>query len=323
MAEKKRRGRGRLIRVPYRLGLLASAAALVGIFSHALSLASHFQAHLALAWALGAGILYLFPRAAGAFWNPRLARRGAVGLALLHAMAPALLWIPRAAPDFASPTEVKVAWFNARHNYRAVQSFARELAADPPDIIAIGEFGEGIPEFEIEYPHFARSPNSGLMLYSKHPLQRRQIHKTEAPGRDVLGADVVVGARRFRLLIAHTRTDRVSSHGAELRELGRLAAAAGDTLLLGDLNATPWSPHYRELLDTGGFAESRRGFGLLPSWGPRSKFPLGLPIDHILGNGRVVVTELALMPWTASDHRPLRATVLVDTQRGARARGED
>jgi len=68
-------------------------------------------------------------------------------------------------------------------------------------------------------------------------------------------------------------------------------------LLVGDLNSSPYSPHYRALLRDADLRATTRN--LLPTW-----LPLGLNLDHaLIRHGGAHTTAL---PWHTSDHRPLQ-----------------
>ena len=76
-----------------------------------------------------------------------------------------------------------------------------------------------------------------------------------------------------------------------LRILADRLAAENSALLVGDLNSSPYSPHYRALLR----ATPRN---ILPTW-----LPLGLNLDHALV--RHGQAHSKALPWHTSDHRPL------------------
>ena len=77
-----------------------------------------------------------------------------------------------------------------------------------------------------------------------------------------------------------------------LRILADRLAAENSALLVGDLNSSPYSPHYRALLR----ATTRN---ILPTW-----LPLGLNLDHALV--RHGQAHSSALPWHTSDHRPLQ-----------------
>jgi endonuclease/exonuclease/phosphatase (EEP) superfamily protein YafD len=99
------------------------------------------------------------------------------------------------------------------------------------------------------------------------------------------------------------RRDRV------LAEVGRWVAGRPEpVLVVGDLNATPWSSGYRELKEPGRLVDSLRGRGLQPSW-PDGWGPLMITIDHALHTTGLVSVERRTGPANGSAHRPLIVTV--------------
>jgi endonuclease/exonuclease/phosphatase (EEP) superfamily protein YafD len=81
-------------------------------------------------------------------------------------------------------------------------------------------------------------------------------------------------------------------------------AADGRTLLVGDLNLTPWSPFFTQLKREGQLSDSGLGRGLVGTW--QSKVPfLGLMIDHVLTGPRVVPLNRRIGQDLNSDHWPV------------------
>ena len=88
----------------------------------------------------------------------------------------------------------------------------------------------------------------------------------------------------------------MSSRRSHLRNVQLIATAhemakkSGPSLLLGDLNITPWSPYFRDLLKLGNLRNSQDGFGIQPSW-----FGL-LPIDHLLHSEEIAILDRRIGP---------------------------
>jgi endonuclease/exonuclease/phosphatase (EEP) superfamily protein YafD len=95
-------------------------------------------------------------------------------------------------------------------------------------------------------------------------------------------------------------------------QLERIAeSVAGDdrpTILVGDLNCTPWSPYFSALLETSGLRDTRQGFGNQPTW-PAGRWVLRIPIDHCLVSDHFVTTRREVLPSIGSDHLPLLVEV--------------
>ena len=79
-------------------------------------------------------------------------------------------------------------------------------------------------------------------------------------------------------------------------------------IVMGDFNATPWSPSFQRLLHRGHLFNSLDGFGLQVSW-PESNVLLRIPIDHALLGPALAATERGTGPAFGSQHRSLRLTV--------------
>ncbi|MAX25416.1 MAG: hypothetical protein CMJ19_13025 [Phycisphaeraceae bacterium] len=77
------------------------------------------------------------------------------------------------------------------------------------------------------------------------------------------------------------------------------------TMLIGDLNATPWSNGFRQMIYQTGLHNSAQGFGVGASW-PADGGPIGkIPIDHCLVTDDLVITDRSLGQSHGSDHLPL------------------
>jgi len=129
-------------------------------------------------------------------------------------------------------------------------------------------------------------------------------------GRYFILAKTRLNGREVQLVVMHpwppsTRSGMVS-RDQDLQAAGAWLAARRDTptLLLGDLNVTPFAPTYADLLERSGLRDSQRGFGLQPSW-PIHKLPLRIPIDHCLVSPHLTVLARRFGPEVGSDHFPV------------------
>jgi endonuclease/exonuclease/phosphatase family metal-dependent hydrolase len=86
---------------------------------------------------------------------------------------------------------------------------------------------------------------------------------------------------------------------AALRALLRTEARP-DAVLLGDMNL--WGPPVRAFLPEWHRAVKGRTW---PAWNPPSQ------IDHILVRGRIKPGAAAVLPAVGSDHRPVRAELIL------------
>ena len=139
------------------------------------------------------------------------------------------------------------------------------------------------------------------------------LDKTDVPAIDAL---LRFDASHIQLISLHTLppVSRLYSEtrNEQLLFATEMATLADDPfLLIGDLNATPWSAQYRKMVRDGGLTDSLRGNGFDGLSAPGASWPAGMlslgmiPIDHALTRNGAVVTQRTLGDATGSDHRPL------------------
>jgi len=312
-------GRFALRRAPWALltvgvGLACAASALPFLARAwwALELTCHFRMHYFLFLA-PASVLLLIGR------KPRRAAlAGAFALLNLALIVPVYAGGP---PPDASGTACRVLWINVHRfntRYEEVRRFIGEADAD---VVAIAEVNaawmrELAPLIE-QYPTFVALPaesSFGIMLMSRLPLKDAHIQLLSTdggarPGTPCTVAHLELDGREVLLLGVHVVPPMSSSSAARrndgLKEVAALARGEhSEVVIMGDLNATPWSPYFTELLRAGGLRDSRRGFGIHATW-PAPFGVLGIPIDHCLVSPGVVVRDRRVGPQVGSDHRPL------------------
>ena len=159
-----------------------------------------------------------------------------------------------------------------------------------------------------------REDNFGIALLSRRPFLHADIVPIGAAGLPSIVAEFAVGQHRFNVLgthplppigeeLAHGRNDQL----ARLAEFARHSQQP--LLLLGDLNLSPWSPYFDQLLTSSGLHDGGHGRGILPSW-PAGWLPLWIPIDHALFSAGIHIRQLEIGSDIGSDHYP----VIVDFQ---------
>lgn len=151
----------------------------------------------------------------------------------------------------------------------------------------------------------------GLGVYSRFPMLNARRTDLGVPGSVNVMATVAFPGGPVQLTAVHLSSP-TSPRAAARRnlQLARLAGLLGaqdsaiPRLLLGDLNATPFSPHLRDLLDRTGMRDARQAQGLLGTW-PRWLPILQIPIDYCIVDPALVVTSVGRGPGVGSDHYPL------------------
>ncbi|HVR35795.1 MAG TPA: endonuclease/exonuclease/phosphatase family protein [Methylomirabilota bacterium] len=162
------------------------------------------------------------------------------------------------------------------------------------------------------YPHRIRAPredNFGIALFSRLPLEGTRVISPGDAGVPSIRTQVRVAGTEMLLLGTHPLPPG-SAEYARLRN-GQLKAVAElmrdaprPAVLIGDLNTTPWSPHFRQLIETGGLVNSAQGHGIQPTW-PAGFWPARIPIDHVLVSPDIAVLDREVGDPIGSDHLPL------------------
>lgn len=165
----------------------------------------------------------------------------------------------------------------------------------------------------IEQP---RNDNFGVALYAKQPLT---------------GAGEELGSLLPTIVATldmhGTRVDIVLTHpippvgGAALAsQVSQLSSVAkrvhtlgSSTIVMGDLNATPWSRPFRDFASASGLCDSRAGFGLQASF-PAAAAVLRVPIDHVFVSCSIGVRSREIGRDVGSDHLPVIIELVIPTR---------
>lgn len=194
-----------------------------------------------------------------------------------------------------------------------VEQVVRELR---PDILVLEEVNSrwmpALARLSEAYPHTIVEPredNFGIGLFSKLPLVEGEVAYIGGADVPTILATVDVGDTNLQVVATHPLPPIGSEYShwrnEQLARLPRYIDASQPTLLLGDLNATPWNHYFRRLLKQTGLLDSSRGHGVQGSWPSFLPSPLRIPIDHVLHSPAVVVVNRAIGPDVKSDHLPV------------------
>jgi len=290
---------------------LCGVVTLTGFFGKLwwlLELTSHFPFHLAIASLFFTGI-----------WTLKRCWRWAIFSGVVAAinttLVLALFWgLNQPAPATGQRLRlVAVNVHTANPHTELVLSFLQKADADVvllmevnmPWMDALGSLSNRYPEIIGE----ARSDNFGIALLNRVPSTNSTVvylGEAEVPS---VRTTLFINGQTVTLLGTHPlppgsaeyarlRNDQLHSIAATVRE------SSGPTIVVGDLNATPWSPYFRELLHVGGLRNTSQGRGVFGSW--PAGLPVGrIPLDHCLISPSLQVIDKQLGPKVGSDHLPI------------------
>lgn len=146
-------------------------------------------------------------------------------------------------------------------------------------------------------------------LLSLNKIQRSELKEFGTISVYAIVAHLTVDEQPLTIIGAHVLAPLNRGYGqlrnTHLADLARTARAqSGPVLLIGDLNVTPWSPYFGALLRDAALRDSRRGFGVQPTW-PVQWPPLRIPIDHCLASPSIAIHRWTRGPRVGSDHFPI------------------
>lgn len=246
----------------------------------------------------------------------------AATLSLLMTLANALpLWpylSAEATPPDANHPTLRLLSYNLGHRNYQLDRVLNYLDGQQNDIVLLLELTpkhlallQPVVQHYPEQVLAERTDGFGLGLFSRLPLHNSSVHHW--PGFPVPYIETTINwaGQSTTLLGVHLYAPLYGAgsrgRNQQLQDLTKhiQALPASPVILLGDLNVTPYSPHFKRLLANTGLQDSSLGHGLAASW-PAYLGPLGIPIDHCLLSPGFQVAMRTERPYLGSDHLPLQ-----------------
>ncbi|QDT16099.1 endonuclease/exonuclease/phosphatase family protein [Alienimonas californiensis] len=273
--------------------------------------------HFRFQWLLGTGaigLVLLFARQ----WVP-LALCGVAALILGGPLLRGAFFADETLVSEFRDVGIRVVTANVLTRNRNAALLLDYLDDVEPDVLCLQEidarWAEDLEPLYARYPYRRVEPrpdNFGMAVFSKRPATFNTI---DCGGVPLIRCTVEMDDGRPSLTIYNVHTfppigaEYAALRNRQMAQVADLAAWSGGPVLVGgDLNCTPWSPHFADLRTAGGLDDPRLGGRGPTSW--RAGNPLfALPIDHLLPGGGAGLMRLRAGPDIGSDHRPLSARV--------------
>lgn len=214
------------------------------------------------------------------------------------------------APKDECEGRMEVASINFYVNNQEPETVFAYVREHQPDVLYVSELlEENHQELAELFPYsWADTTESYNGLYSKHPILSVAPDRHLMRRSRVVDAIISVGGQEVRVLGLHpppplvrlvALRDEVLADAAE-----RLRDETKPVIVLGDFNATMWTPGYQPLA---GLKNAREGREIAGTW-PLA-LPVRIPIDHILTSQDVGICSFELGDSVGSDHLPIRAGI--------------
>lgn len=272
---------------------------------------AHFRWHLAVAMAAGAVMLLFSP-----FRMPALAALLLGGASITTTLENSPIpGLGRVHAAFAAKDDglavYRLLQLNLRYNNQDFGGVLSLIGRTQPDVVTLEEVSapwrERLEPLLATYPHQVVCPESrafGVAILSRRPfvqggksvcLERMAIATVDFGGS---AADVVALHLDWPWPFGQRR--HIASLGDQLSDLSETALVAGD------FNATPWSKAVALVAEiTGTLRIPTAGATWLHRRLPEWLYFAGLPIDHVLAKGGVLVHASRTLEPVGSDHLPI------------------
>ncbi|MFO7681539.1 MAG: endonuclease/exonuclease/phosphatase family protein, partial [Chloroflexota bacterium] len=214
----------------------------------------------------------------------------------------------------------KVMMMNVQELEEAHVEMSAYIQAENPDFLLVLEVDPAwlavMSHLEEVYPYHLLEPRysgRGIAFYSKLPWESAAVWDVVQMDRPALIASYYVDDCPLTIVGLHPYPP-LNDQMWRLRneELAQVAAfirqQPGAAILLGDLNITPWSPTFQDILAVSNLQNGRSKFGFLPTWPVVGSTAL-LPFDHILTTPDLTITAMETGHPVGADHLPLTANI--------------
>jgi endonuclease/exonuclease/phosphatase (EEP) superfamily protein YafD len=203
--------------------------------------------------------------------------------------------------------------YTANRNHQRFIDFVKH---ENPDFFCVMEVNERwlqkLHILDEDYPFSISQPrpdNFGIAFFSRVPVVDSRIIQLADSHVPTLIVKLKMDNRLLSVIGTHPLPPVSSAYAGrrnrQIAALGKLVSeTSGPLVVMGDFNMTSWSPHFRDLLRRTGLQDSRRGFGVQPSW-PQQRPWLFIPIDHALVSSEISVHNRYIGGNIGSDHRPI------------------
>ena len=298
-------------------GLLTAAGAIVGVSSAIgflgpfwwfFDLFSHFRVQYSvILFLVVAGLLF------GRQW---IAAGVFAALALVNAATVVPLYVGATLPSNSASPSYRAMLVNVHTQNDQYGAVKQAIHKYDPDLLLLLEINTdwltALKGLQKSYPYVVTRPredNFGISLFSKFPFKQSEVLTIGTIDVPSIRTDVDLGDKSFTALGTHpvppldAEYSRFrNDHLADMHPI--VQNSSSPVLVLGDLNVTPWSSHFHELLETTGLRDCSKGRGVQPTW--PTFFPIFLiPIDHCLHSTGITILDMQRGPAVGSDHYPV------------------
>ncbi len=226
-----------------------------------------------------------------------------------------------ASPAEASGGEdLKIVSFNVQASNQHRETVTGWVASSGADIVFLletsADWDAVLSDADLPYVVMDEIPDDrvyGITVLAQEELDV-DLLRVGATKDVVVRAEASIGTDPVAVYAFHPRSPTSESDAKYRDEVMEEVAAMVEAetmpaVVVGDLNATPWSYAFKKLANEGNLVDSLRGNGYQASWPASLWYGFKIPIDHMLHTAELTTVTRNLGPDLGSDHAPLMVTV--------------
>lgn len=160
-----------------------------------------------------------------------------------------------------------------------------------------------------------RNDNFGIGFFSKVPSEMfvTYFDETEVPS---IKANLKIEDKSLEILATHplppVGQEKFNARNSHLRSIAKRRNEFNENfILVGDLNTSSFSKHFKNLLAQTKLRDSRNGLGIMPTW-PASHWLFQTALDHFLVSDKIEVVKRETGLHIGSDHLPIYMEFQID-----------
>lgn len=289
-----------------------------------------FATHIASPWVVQcAGLFVLLAISLALLGRTKRAiAAAALGLWAVLLAIPVIVGTPSSrTDDLADGPTLRVIQANVCNRTTPTTAATAWFLSERADLVGVLEltdaWHEALAPLRQALPHALireqEARETGIALFSRFPIRDGAFRRSVPGGPLHIDAIVEHPSGPIRVIVAHPMSPRSIERSVYRdAELARIAesCASGDlpTIVIGDLNETPFGAPYQAFLATTGYRSVRDAGGFTPSWptelgGVAVPSFLRIPIDHILVSHAFRPLWSRVGEHIGSDHMPIVAEV--------------
>jgi endonuclease/exonuclease/phosphatase (EEP) superfamily protein YafD len=289
---------------------VATVATILGFFGSSWWLfdyVANYRAHLAVVLLVVAlAYALLFSKAVGLIF---------VAVAAINALLVLPLYTDSPTEAATSSEELTIVSFNVAQRASLRDATFNWLDTVDADLVVLAEATDewvAAEGFADRYSSLTEMPPDrtvGITVYADQDATTELIRASSA--RDyAVRIETAVGDQPIVVYAVQSRGASNASDSSlrdeYLAEITRLVNAETlPTVVVGDLEASPWSHAFRHLESEASLTNSLRGYGIQATW-PADRWAFfRIPVDHLLHSSELTTVDRYLGPSLGVDHRPI------------------